>query len=314
MKKILYLLLTVYLFSCESSFDGEEMESISNENLSNKEFSGENFRINSTGCGGFFGDFATRLNTMVTYQQDLNITDLAVGQYFTVTFVAKDLPNQFKIFSGTNLIYTSQWLGYSSFPGIWGSATSVNGPSSHTETIQKIYSGPYRVEVIGQTAPDSSYSPSTDNWEVWVSCGSDGTIPEPPQPPGSCPNCYQFLYDEFLPINQTNIYLETFNFSCIPIGKRIGFNLDVQDIPNKFQILKDGQPISDPNAVSPWLGTANYPGQWGMSLSANGTYTITTIREAGAVYTLQVLTQTPPDNVSYSPTTDYWSAILFCGD
>jgi hypothetical protein len=81
-----------------------------------------------------------------------------------------------------------------------------------------------------------------------------------------------------------------------------------QAVPNRFRIVDQNNNFI---VSTGWLGTANYGGPWGASLSNTGTAVLTFINTPGSTYYIKVETVTPP-NTSYYPNSDNWEAQVSC--
>ncbi|NAS10520.1 hypothetical protein [Poritiphilus flavus] len=94
---------------------------------------------------------------------------------------------------------------------------------------------------------------------------------------------------------------ESFDVSCVANGNNLRMFVSPATVPNRFTIKNSSGSVV---ASSGWIGTANYPGPWGFSLSSGATNLNFT--KTSNTYTLTVETATPPNQ------TDSWSASLTC--
>jgi len=96
---------------------------------------------------------------------------------------------------------------------------------------------------------------------------------------------------------------EDFDVSCVNTGATISMFVSPANVPNRFRIKdSNGNDVAESN----WIGTANYPGPWGLSLASGATYLRFRKSSSSDIYTLIVETATPPNQ------TDSWSARLSC--
>jgi hypothetical protein len=181
---------------------------------------------------------------------------------------------------------------------------NFNGDSA-TNKANLIISDPSNKTVIASDGP----CPGGCAYPMYC---SGGVCYSPP--PFSCgtAGCKSGGYSSSGNYSTINSYYQypriTVDFSCLPTGDHINITVSVIDVPNRFTIY-DGN--GNLVLTSGWIGYANYPGEWGSSLSTS--YNVITLPWAKATNTYQLLveTQTPP-NYNYSPTEDYWSATWSC--
>jgi hypothetical protein len=273
-------------------------------------------------CGGSFTGTYGVINSHYIYpDQAFDVTCAATGATVSVNCTALDVPNKFYIYDATHkLVSVSNWLGTANYPGQWG--MSLSNTSGQTITFTKASGATtYYLEVETQTPPNASYSPATDYWSASITCTC-----APPSGCGTCPAGYSCqgttcqpncttpcgggLSGNYNVINSHYIYPDqSFSVTCAANGATITVICTALDVPNKFYVYDAYHRLV---VASGWLGTANYPGQWGASLDNTSTQTITFPKASSAyIYYLEVETQTPP-NATYSPATDYWSASITC--
>jgi len=117
-------------------------------------------------CGGLrSGNFST-ISTYHQYSvQSMTITS---GVWIQISIDPKDIPNRFIIKNQSgSTIYSSGWIGTASYSGPWGMSLSKPGV---------IYPAPIfgvtslTIHTETQTPPNYSYSPTTDYWDVNVTC------------------------------------------------------------------------------------------------------------------------------------------------
>jgi len=121
-------------------------------------------------CGGSFGGTYTTLNTYYTYPLQLvDVTCTCPGDTITVDVQALDIPNRFVIVDqNNNYVAGTGWLGSASYSGYFGPPFSNSGNAQFyfitaANTV-------YYLKVETHTAPNGSYSPSTDGWWAGVTC------------------------------------------------------------------------------------------------------------------------------------------------
>ncbi|WP_157576745.1 hypothetical protein [Asinibacterium sp. OR53] len=93
----------------------------------------------------------------------------------------------------------------------------------------------------------------------------------------------------------------TIDLSLSAQGSLIQIACDAVEVPNRFSIY-DGTTLV---VTTGWIGTANYSGPWGTSLSTSATQTLSFFRGASSTYTLRV--ETSPQGM-----TDTWNVTISC--
>lgn len=89
----------------------------------------------------------------------------------------------------------------------------------------------------------------------------------------------------------------------IPTGNDITVSYSAHDVPNRFY-LQDECSLGTWRS-SGWVGLANYPGPWGMSISTAASNTLMLPKSAGCnTYSVYVETSTS------STISDYWNATF----
>lgn len=265
-------------------------------------------------CGGYLSGSYTTINSYHTYTpyKTIDVSCAALGSTISVSVVAYDIPNRFTIRDANgNFVKSSGWMGTANYPGPWGFSLSTNNTKTLTFTKS---TQTYQLQVETQTPPNFSFSPTYDSWGATTSCScctspgcTDGSGSGACTTPNNCGDFYSGNYNT---INSYYTYPDRLlNTSCVTTGSTIQVSVVALDIPNRFTV-KDASGTTV--ASTSWMGTANYPGPWGFSLSTNNSVTLSFAKSASTTtYKLRVETQTPP-NFSYSPTYDAWQATLGC--
>jgi hypothetical protein len=190
---------------------------------------------------------------------------------------------------------------------------------------------PTKTVVAGQTCTVTCNYPYTCiNGECTPPCNSQtcpgGTCvngvcnPAPTCPPGytavngicttpGCTICNSSYSGTYSTINSYHQYPRVnIDASCLIPNEHISISCTALDVPNRFTVY-DGN--GNFVTTSGWVGYAQYPGQWGRSLSTSSNTYMLIFTRVTSSYQLLVETQTPP-NYSYTPNTDYWSAGIAC--
>lgn len=238
-----------------------------------------------SGSYGGTGYFAYEVDTL-----DLSTTP--VGTIVKVTCDQVEVPNRFSIYEGSNLLVTTGWIGVADYPGPWGNSISI--PATTMLSFRKGAGTSYRLLI--ETAPQNGY---TDTWNVAISCASQTT-----EPPCAC--------GTYISDNHTGsgFYIYTdkiIDLACAPYGGKYGLAIqlycDPVDVPNRFTVYdSNGQLV----ATSGWLGSADYSGPWGMSLSKPAQSISFSRQGISSFYYLRVETSTQP---GYS---DTWGVTVSC--
>lgn len=95
---------------------------------------------------------------------------------------------------------------------------------------------------------------------------------------------------------------DTLEFTSSSASTLLKIAVDAQNYPNRFTVYDNtGKQI----VTSGWIGTANYAGPWGASLSTASTMTLAFTKGTISIYVLKVETY-------LQSTTDTWNAIINC--
>lgn len=188
--------------------------------------------------------------------------------------------------------------------------------SNHTTTITQgcPSCAPPNTCVNGECAPPCD-SNTCDGQCVNGQCQPCHTTCDPGYTPVNClcttpgcPICGAIYSDTYSTIHSYHQYTEAIDASCLVDNEHMSISCVADAIPNRFTIYD-----ANNNYItsSGWVGYANYPGPWGMSLSTPYDTYLLVITKVTSSYRLVVETETPPD-YSYSPNVDYWSAAISC--
>lgn len=120
-------------------------------------------------CGGFYYSSYSTPNSYYVYPIQSTIVDCAAARTVIIDFKSLDVPNRFVVRDPSNVqVASTGWLGQANYGGPWGSSLNNNGSAliSFSKTATTYY-----IEVQTKT-PTSNINPSTDRWEVRVSCST----------------------------------------------------------------------------------------------------------------------------------------------
>ncbi|MDC6367645.1 MULTISPECIES: hypothetical protein [Flavobacteriaceae] len=320
-KLSVFLFLIFALVSCETDSTIQEVDEINSGRLEGQDSKSISTSKGTTtdltsksSCGGYVSGSYSVINSYHNYTpyKSIDISCAAMGSTITVSVVAYDIPNRFTIRDANgSFVKSSGWMGTANYPGPWGFSLSTTNTKTmtFTKTTQT-----YQLQVETQTPPNYSYNPTYDSWGATTSCsccstpgcstGTGGTGCTTPN------NCGDLYTGNYYTINNYYTYPDkNLDVHCVATGSTIQVSVTALDIPNRFTV-KDSN--GNTVAYTGWMGTANYPGPWGMSLSTSNTATLSFTKSATVnIYKLKVETQNPP-NYSYSPTADGWQATLGC--
>lgn len=166
-KLTLAVLLLIFLnVSCTKSDVDVQPE---NQQSKNKKS-----RTNTFVCGSFINGQHGSSGYYNYGNYAIDLTNYPVGTVVTVSCQAIEVPNRFNVQSsgGAGALLSTNWIGWSSNWGPWGS--SLNGPGAATLTFTKQSSSDnyynFSVETVVQ-----GYT--SDAWEASISCRHpNGTI------------------------------------------------------------------------------------------------------------------------------------------
>jgi len=124
-----------------------------------------------------------------------------------------------------------------------------------------------------------------------------------PTPTIACSNtCGAVLSDNWT-FDTYTTQTKCLNLSARSNGDIISISVQSYDRPNNFTVrANNGNGV----ATSGWLGYADYPGQWGSSISNSGSTTLTFVYNSSLTYTLEI------EIGEGNGTSDGWQAILTC--
>ena len=240
-------------------------------------------------CGqtmyGSYGGFGFYIYPTET----LNLSCLNSGTTVNMTVYALDVPNRFTVYRNGSIVATSNWIGWTTSPGPWGS--SLSGPSQMNLSFTYFSGSTYTLRVETVTT-----GKRIDEWYASVNCTCPAT--------GCTDDCGEGFDGEY---NGFGFYIypdEAIDLGCVGIGCNISVTANALEVPNRFNIYKGGSLITS----SGWIGWSNDPGPWGPALFGPSSTTLNFSYQGGNNYVLRVETVAPANRV------DEWYASIGCQD
>lgn len=297
LKKITQLTLACLFFNLISCSDESLQEPVVNKNNTIMQLEGEQsariatIQSASTCSFSFNGNYSGS----GYYKYPDRVISLCPQAGGTVTIYCNsiEVPNRFTVYDkARNFVASTDWIGYSSNSGPWG--TSLNGPGTKTLTFSKGATDTYylSVETVTQGI--------TDAWEASVGCTN--ICPEPPvpsvsiTPSASCGGTISGYY-KYQPNGNYTYATSTLSLGSAVAGSTITLTLNPGTAPNKFTVLDANSAIV---VSSSWLGVASYGGPWGSSLNNPGTKTISFVKGTSSTYYLKVETSVYNNNDDFT--------------
>jgi hypothetical protein len=251
-------------------------------------------------CGGFLSDNFNTLNSSKIWNYYLiNVTNVANNGTVSVACTPKDNPNRFTIYDANgNLVQSTQWIGYATFPGPWGQSLST--PQA-TVTISFPKTTSY-YKLVVETVTGSVI---TDNWEVSIGCTLTCSPPNcPPVCLASCGDCGQTKAGDHLLPNQYQFTDKYITLCGIAVGQQGKITCYPIEVPNRFTLYDSNNNLI---ATSNWIGYSTTPGPWGQSLNTTAPYVMTFTRTVNMSDTFRMKIETSTSNI-----TDRWEFSTNC--